>query len=445
MNPPPNQALELELAALAADAALSRFVEPDGALLVVGAEGEWLLWASPGAGRLREVLADEDGRLLRLHPLSERARALADGLAPFAGLRLERIRLGSSPLAPLVTCGFRRVGLSSGDRVLAIAIPGPIEAIAAQRGPAAPVEHDGGVPDPEPEGGPAAAGGTPAAEKRPRARGTVRFLWQADAEGRFSGVSEGLAAVVGEAGADLIGRRWDELGDLVDDPAGLVSQAFARCETWTGRVVEWRIGDTGAVVPVDLAGMPVIGQGGQLLGFRGFGLCRTGEIRNRRRSGPPAGPADIRHSEFRQPVENPSETAARLSAEERNAFREIARALGARFADEDPGDDPRREGISPERPSVIAPSRPAPQVDADVARILDRLPVGILVHRGDEPLFLNRLSSISSTTTTSDSSRRRAACRACFAAEWGRRRDLRAWRRSRSPAAATKASRSMSG
>ncbi|MFL5055404.1 MAG: PAS domain-containing sensor histidine kinase [Microvirga sp.] len=391
MNPPPNQALQSELAALAADPALSRFVEPDGALLVVGADGERLLWASPGAGRLREALADGDGRLLGMHPLSERARALAGGLAPFAGLRLERIRLGSSLLAPLVTCGFRQVGLSSGDWVLAIAVPGPIEAIAAPRDAAAPVAPDGGVPDPEPEAAAAAAPDTPAAEKRPRARGTVRFLWQADAEGRFSGVSEGLAAVVGDAGADLIGRRWDELGDLVDDPSGLVSQAFARCETWTGRVVEWRIGDTEAVVPVDLAGMPVIGQGGQLLGFRGFGLCRTGEIRDRRASGPQAGPADVRHSELLQPAEKPSETAARLSSAERNAFREIARALGARFADEDQPDDPRRAGIAPERPSVVAPLRPAPQGEADVARILDRLPVGILVHRGDEPLFLNRV------------------------------------------------------
>src|SRR3954453_2166996 len=109
----PNPALQSELAALAADPALSRFVEPDGALLVVGADGERLLWASPGAGRLREVLANEDGRLLGVHPLTERARALAGGLAPFAGLRLERIRLGSGALAPLVTCGFRQVGLSS--------------------------------------------------------------------------------------------------------------------------------------------------------------------------------------------------------------------------------------------------------------------------------------------------------------------------------------------
>src|SRR4051794_16940336 len=181
LTPPPNQDLQSELAALAADPALSRFVEPDGALLVVGADGERLLWFSPGAGRLREALADEDGRLLRLHPLSERARALAGGLAPFAGLRLERIRLGSSALAPLVTCGFRQVGLSSGDRVLAIAIPGPIDPIAP-RDAAAAVAPDGGVPDPEPEGAAAAAAGGPAAEKRPRARGTVRFLWQADAE-----------------------------------------------------------------------------------------------------------------------------------------------------------------------------------------------------------------------------------------------------------------------
>ena len=141
MTPPPNQDLQSELAALAADPALSRFVEPDGALLVIAADGERLLCASPGAGLLREVLADGDGRLLRMHPLSERARALAGGLAPFAGLRLERIRLGSGALAPLVTCGFRQVGLSSGDRVLAIAIPGPIEAIAAPRNAAARPRH----------------------------------------------------------------------------------------------------------------------------------------------------------------------------------------------------------------------------------------------------------------------------------------------------------------
>jgi hypothetical protein len=170
LNPPPNPDLQSELAALAADPALSRFIEPDGALLVVGADGERLLWASPGAGRLREAVADEDGRLLRLHPLSKRARALADGLAPSAGLRLERIRLGSSPLAPLVSCGFRRVGLSSGDRALVIAIPGPIEAIVAPRDAAAALGHDGGVPDPKPEDGSAAPAVTPAAEKRPRAR-----------------------------------------------------------------------------------------------------------------------------------------------------------------------------------------------------------------------------------------------------------------------------------
>jgi PAS domain S-box-containing protein len=476
--------IETALASLAADPALARLVRPETAVLVVDRGAERVLWASPAAAPLRHALVlDEDGRLDPALPLA-RLRDLGHGLAPIDGLRLERVRLVPHGLLPLVTCGFRRLRLPSGDEALLIVVAGPVPTIALRQGGAAPVRGETGHPGPEPgtflasksEDKPAEA--VPA-EPPPNGRGTIRFLWHADAEGRFTSVSEALAAAVGQAAADVVGRRWDEIaGRLVDDPDGSVSQALAQAETWTGRVVAWRIGETGHAVPVELAGMPVFGRDGQLLGFRGFGLCRTGEIGPRPQAGPsakpeplgrPGGPAtsetaaaagqdaaapgdaapaepppaeedvprddrpepepskepisfaDLRGlvaghlgeariplrveegpaadggvdpdgSEPAAPREHPSRTAARLSVEDRHAFREIARALGARFEDEASASDPRRVGeASQDKPSVVTPLRPAPPFDADVARILDRLPVGILVHRGDEPLFLNRL------------------------------------------------------
>ncbi|KAF0228256.1 MAG: hypothetical protein FD175_2037 [Beijerinckiaceae bacterium] len=102
-----------------------------------------------------------------------------------------------------------------------------------------------------------------------------------------------------------------------------------------------------------------------------------------------------------------------LSMAERNAFREIARALGAKF-DPDGQDDtpsprpseaetaatdraasagaktpaPSVSTFAPMLPSVQA-VKPAEHMPADHA-LLDRLPVGLLVLKGDEPLFANR-------------------------------------------------------
>ncbi|WP_298967785.1 PAS domain-containing sensor histidine kinase [uncultured Methylobacterium sp.] len=89
-----------------------------------------------------------------------------------------------------------------------------------------------------------------------------------------------------------------------------------------------------------------------------------------------------------------------LSMNEHAAFREIARALGARFAgdrDEAAPDDevpeaPTAGGAVMPFPSAGAlarqPDRNAHAPWAD--RLIDRLPVGVLVHRGDEILLANR-------------------------------------------------------
>ncbi len=94
---------------------------------------------------------------------------------------------------------------------------------------------------------------------------------------------------------------------------------------------------------------------------------------------------------------------AALSLNEHAAFREIARALGARFA----GDPDGAEAVPP-APSgpvhrgAVTPFRgvsgqghalarlPERGAESALARLVERLPIGLLVHRGDEVLLANR-------------------------------------------------------
>jgi PAS domain S-box-containing protein len=82
-----------------------------------------------------------------------------------------------------------------------------------------------------------------------------------------------------------------------------------------------------------------------------------------------------------------SDAMLRLSASERSAFREIARALGARFDDEG----------AEEPAAAVAEASPPPAADPDprvdelpAAQVLADLPLGVLVHRGDTVAFANR-------------------------------------------------------
>lgn len=103
---------------------------------------------------------------------------------------------------------------------------------------------------------------------------------------------------------------------------------------------------------------------------------------------------------------------APLSMEERNAFREIAKALGARFAGEEaqaapepetalerdaaPAADPEParadSGAGSGRAATSAPVIIAAANDRapDIRAVLDRLPAGVVVHRGEDALFVNR-------------------------------------------------------
>ncbi|WP_186420945.1 ATP-binding protein [Bosea sp. CS1GBMeth4] len=127
---------------------------------------------------------------------------------------------------------------------------------------------------------------------------------------------------------------------------------------------------------------------------------------------PPANVVPLRNGHLAavRPVLEPSKTL--LSSAERSAFREIAKALGARIAGEEgePG-EPRLPAAAPLRvrekaagdgkaePAMaapapaIAPVTPAeqrPRVANAHADILDRLPIAVLVNRDETALYANR-------------------------------------------------------
>jgi PAS domain S-box-containing protein len=429
MTDAPHQ-YEAMIARFSAEPALANLSEPGAAVLVWDSAIDRLLWASPAASGLRDAFADRSGQVSVGLRARDRLKALAQGLAPREGSRLERLRLDPTrPWLP-IPCACRLVDIEPGRAVLVTAIMGPVPKIAPQTCPDLGSDQtlamdaaDQDIPDASAEGSAPLA----------RPQGTVRFVWQTDANTRFTHVSPSLAEAIGPVAADIIGRSWDELsGAVVDDPEGAVAASFARRETWSGHPVTWRTDHSAVGVPVDWAGMPVFGPDRELIGFRGFGLLRmdalskqpvetdesgidahaspVGEVASQEdfsdaqeQADPSAEDGWFAHLRDRvtealsgsKPQSDPqaaheAETAASepgkqanpapgLSHAERIAFREIARALGARFEQDMP---------PAEEPSVQRNAPLAPAFNGD--RVLDRLPIGILVYRDEDILFANR-------------------------------------------------------
>lgn len=496
--------------AVAQDAALAAFAS-DGALLVWDAEGDRVAYGNTGARALLGPQLDAERM-----PLATRRRlsALAQGLAPRDGLRLERLRLTAGFAASLMTCGCKL--LSQDPRpILALGIPA---AELARAGVAVPEEPapPGPAAAPVTQDAPAEGCSPAAAEPAPplARAATLRFLWTSGPAGEISSLSPNMATLVGaEASATLVGSNWSSLlGTMVIDRDGGLAERLSTPATWSGHQVLWRSESPAEGVRVDLSAVPVLDAGRAFTGFRGFGLARlnerepfpmaeapaesqptelldaaeaaaeshvaepqpdeaepveqeaaaaesaaavteelepapaeTEEPRSTEAdhadapaepAGESAGPdpeeaAEIGAAEMEEaaapagdaPPAPPAEAAApgnifplrnghlttvrpvlepskaHLSTAERNAFREIAKALGARIAGEDePG--PRLPPVAPlqmkEEASAPAPQEtsasapPRQRLPNSHAELLDRLPIAVLVNRNEEALYANR-------------------------------------------------------
>jgi PAS domain S-box-containing protein len=105
-------------------------------------------------------------------------------------------------------------------------------------------------------------------------RQPLRFLWQMDAEGRFSLGSDEFTHLIGAHTAAGFGRLWSEIAEVFGlDPDGRVLKAVATRETWTGITLHWPF-DSGGRLPVELSGLPIYDRMRNFTGYRGFGVCR---------------------------------------------------------------------------------------------------------------------------------------------------------------------------
>jgi PAS domain S-box-containing protein len=242
----------------------------------------------------------------------------------------------------------------------------------------------------------------PIAAETPARRYPFRFVWQMDAQNRFTQGAQEFAKIIGPQAATVLDRPWAEIAAALKlDPQGSVTNALASHATWSGLSVRWPTDDAGGPLPIEMSGLPAFDRDRQFAGYRGFGICRDVDrlaaLESRRTQ--PAAPATQETTatvlSFATPpaVETPA-----LSPVERNAFHELGRELSDRLkktaAKSDEMHAPDDFGDEPPAPTVISPRSAR---NGDAARdtqegrpILDRLPVGILVYRLNTLIYANR-------------------------------------------------------
>ena len=203
--------------------------------------------------------------------------------------------------------------------------------------------------------------------KSPIAR--VRFVWQTNAAGQFHfpDVHEAITGLY----RTLSGKIWPH-----DD---VISEALLSRETFVG--LEAKISLDGiASAELTLSGTPITGTDQSFNGYRGFGFIKASA---------PVIVAPLPETVKAKPIDAPWSTTNGLSESERNAFREIARALGSRQPDLDEEPMTRETPDLPRIDDVIP--QPETGIGADrLMQVIDRLPIGVLISRGGVPIVMNQ-------------------------------------------------------
>jgi PAS domain S-box-containing protein len=379
--------------------------------------------ASPGARRLRQL-----------------ASALAAGASP--KLEILRFFVGRLPLPIALLCAT--IADASGELFLVVAPP-----TAAQRTAAPP------TPDDEP------APALSASEKLREIVAGQRFLWGLNGQLCFDAPAPAFAHAVG-AGAPRPGEAFDAVkARLGLDESGEFAKALAGRATFAALRLAWPRDPLEEAAIVSLSGAPVFDRERRFLGYRGFGTF-TGETAPAIASAPAheetvataqaapgetspnlpdleaSSPATAERSAEILPLRTPAPAyvgapnvipirpgalsaftpppdppaprgeSIELTTHERDAFREIARALGAKVKEprETPPEQPVEKveppaalsanptrdllDLGPGEPASVNPAPGGDVVARQASDLLDRLPIGAMVVRGGEALYLNR-------------------------------------------------------
>jgi len=357
------------------------------------------------------ALFDIDGNLIEANTIAAFAIGSAQTLQeldPGAAAALDSARSQGAAETDfgVLRIVLRRIGTKAQSGILALFADANQQSVEKSKSAEVSATEPREIASPDLESSPVPAV-APSENKRIETRRTPsRFVWQTDPEGRFISTSSELADVVGAKSADVLGLDWREAASCFGiENAEEVAAAIARRDTWSGVTVLWPVTGKDRAHPVDLAALPVFDRERRFQGYRGFGVFReaiTHHIKAEpavsktnsepERSAPPPlveKPENV--VRLRAAASTPEPAKPALSPSERNTFREIARTLGERI-----------EGVnstktSPADAGPVAKFKAASASDLAGSAILtgerallDRIPLGIVVHRADRVLYANR-------------------------------------------------------
>ena len=344
-----------------------------------------------------------EARLMGAQDGHRRLDKLCGTLVPGGAPQLHRLRTIAGPRIETLTLNLRRtpapasfvIGIVAGVRVQQSATGYPTPLFSREIMAETPAH----VTEP--------ARATPvvmAQVEAPLVAGLVRFLWQSDASHRLSEITAPFCEGLGYQKSHLIGHSFPMLASVCGEAASdALADALDKRDTFSGLELHWPLAAKSAVARIVLGGLPAYDAAKNFMGFRGFG---TLELMVEQAPKPVIVDAPAsREDPQPQPVSNVVSLRSRregegdiprapvseadlvsLSPSERNNFREIARALGGRVEEDVPVTQ------TPPAADVEAPlkSQPLDDVALNARRVLDRIPVGVLVSRMEIPLFLNR-------------------------------------------------------
>ena len=404
-----------------------------GLPLLVGQAAPFrLIWANAACLALFGV-SDEAALLEHLtqasDPGSKRLRDLSGLLSPGAAPRLERLRFFKDAQAQMLTFVCQRLA-SPQPYFIAGALDGmPIR-------PETTPPHSAQLPSPQIETMAASSSAAPPAapthaslsfadlqasfEKLfPSAR-RLRFVWQLDDKGALIQIGGVLSQIIGVDVTQWLGQDFARLmRDQGLSSCEALHQAIADRRTLSGLDLHWPIQTSQAAIAMTLGGVPSFDAKRQYEGFRGFGVIHLDQLieltpsQSEQAKDQPAAQAQIsnhmveperelsqastsnvvrlRHfqsgaksngaaAQSKAATPSPSD---QLSLQERNAFREIARALGAKIEADDLSSAPAK--LEQDVPLPKAEASPPPtipseetkreEVDKSLAKIRDFIEV----------------------------------------------------------------------
>jgi PAS domain S-box-containing protein len=358
--------------------AFSRFALADGGEAVLTAGLDAAREKTPSLPGALGAMLDEhdafalfslDGDLIEANPLAQLAIGEAKSLQelnPAAMIALDALRAGKTEELSFgaLKIVLRRVGTKAYAAILAFFADAEQPETEAHEPEAAPAAIDESKPAP------------------------ARFVWRTDKDGIISSVSPELAAAVGASNADIAGLDWSAAAAKIGiQNAERAAAAVARHDTWSGVTVLWPIAGREQARPVDLAALPVFDRERRFQGYRGFGVFREPVALKPAQAEPGTEAREVPVFEERpenvvplRVIPSPAPVPRELSETERNAFREIARTIGEQINGVNGAIRfPREGGLSG-----------TAETSAGERALLDKMPVGVVVHRNERVLYANR-------------------------------------------------------